>query len=273
MQRMNRGVAAALMGAAGLWLCACSARADVVASWNFNQLAGSVPPAVSADAGSGAMQLSDFTGGLGILAGTDINALVGDAAGQGLTITGSGQNGRSIVVEVRTVDLAGVSVSVAARRSTSGFAVAAVEAWDGAAWQRGGSFDASTTQWTVHAFDLSVFEFLNRSETARIRFKFEGATSSSGNIRLDNLRVEATPVPAPGGAAAIGAVAAGITSRRRGRGGSAAKANDRRDSGSSEASVEGSCPKDQREAPPSSVPGSTAGARRSARARSGRTSG
>ena len=55
MNRGDRGVAAALVGAAGMWLCACSARADVVANWNFNALAAPVPSVVSADAGGGSV--------------------------------------------------------------------------------------------------------------------------------------------------------------------------------------------------------------------------
>jgi hypothetical protein len=273
MQRRNRGVVAALAGAAGLWLCACSARAEVVAAWNFNGLSGAVPATLSADSGEGAMQLSEFTGGLGILAGTDVNVLAGDPAGQGLAITGSGQNGRAIELQFRTDALSGVTLSVAARRSGSGFAVATVEAWDGATWQRAASFDASTTQWMVHAFDLSNLGFLDRSESARIRFRLEGATTSSGNIRFDNLRVEAMPVPAPGSAAAIGAVAAGITSRRRGRGVAISKTVAPSEPKSHESAQEAPCPRDQRDAPPSSVPGSATGARRSARGRSSRTSG
>ena len=100
MHRRNRGVAVALAGAAGLWLCACAARAEVVANWNFNALSGPVPPSLLADAGGGTASLAEFTGGLGTLAGTDLNALAGDVAGLGLVITGSGQNGRAIVMEV-----------------------------------------------------------------------------------------------------------------------------------------------------------------------------
>lgn len=270
MNRGDRGVAAALVGAAGMWLCACSARADVVANWNFNALAAPVPSVVSADAGGGSVQLSEFTAGLGVLAGTDVNAWAGDAAGQGLVITGSGQNGRAIVLEVRTQGLAGLSFSVAARRSASGFAEAAVEAWDGAAWRRAGTIDASTTQWQVHAFDLRAMTFLNDAPSARIRVLLEGATSGSGNIRLDNLRVEAAPVPAPG-AAAIGAAAAGVAARRGARATGKAR-------GSATPAVEkvaepAPATDAQRVTPPSSVPGSVTGARRSGRARSARTSG
>ena len=211
MQRRNRGVAVALAGAAGTWLCACSARADVVAGWNFNTLTGAVPAFLQADSGGGVVSFGEFTGGLGALAGTDVNAMAGEVAGQSLSITGSGQNGHALVLEVDTAGRTQLSLSVAARRSASGFSVAAVEAWNGTGWQRVGAFDASTTQWQQHQFSLAECTFLENG-SARIRLKVENATSGSGNIRFDNLRIEA--VPGPAGAAALGA--AGAAAARRG---------------------------------------------------------
>jgi hypothetical protein len=216
MQRMNRGVAAALAGAAGVWLCACSARADVVASWNFNALSGTVPATVQADAGKGVASFAEFTGGLGSLAGTDVNALTGDVAGQALSVTGSGQNGKSVVFEVDATGLSQLSISLASRRSSSGFSAASIDVWNGSAWQHAATFDASTTQWQQHQFSLSEFTVLNNG-TARLRLKVENATSGSGNIRFDNVRVEGVPVPGPAGAAAIGAAGVATAARRGGR--------------------------------------------------------
>ncbi|MBM4006321.1 MAG: hypothetical protein FJ292_01965 [Planctomycetes bacterium] len=267
MRRSNRGTAAALAGAASLWLCACSARADVVANWNFNGLSGAVPTALGADQGTGSLSLLEFTGGLSALAGTDLYAWGGDVAGMGLVVTGSGQNGRAAVLEVRTEGLVDLVFGVAARRSGSGFAMTSVQVWDGIGWRMAGSIDASTTQWQVHTVDLSAFDFLEQTASARVRVVVDGATSSSGNIRLDNLRLSATPVPGPGPVAAIGAVAASVTRRRGGRK-SAVKVECVKP-----VSAETKSGDDQLPTPPSSVPGSDACERTSARGRSGRTSG
>ncbi|MFZ4722161.1 MAG: hypothetical protein ACOYMI_03315 [Phycisphaerales bacterium] len=267
MRRSNRGMAAALTGAASLWLCACGARADVVANWNFNGLSGAVPAALGADQGAGSMSLLEFSGGLSALAGTDLHAWNGDVAGMGLVVTGSGQNGRALVLDVRTEGLVDLMFGVAARRSASGFASTSVQVWDGTAWRLAGSIDASTTQWQVHTVDLSSFDFLEQVSSARVRLVVDGATSSSGNIRLDNLRITAMPVPGPGPAAAIGAVAAGATRRRGGRRGAGATVAEK-------PSTEQNTPVEaQRPAPPSSVPGSDACERASVRGRSRRTSG
>jgi len=216
MQRESRGVVAALMGAAGLLLGACRAQAEVVAAWHFNGLGGSVPAELAADVGQGSADFGAFTGGLGSLTGTDVNALSGHEPGQSLTITGSGQNGKGVQLTVRTAGMRQLSLSLAARRSSSGFAQTFVEVWDGENWIVAGQFSANTTQWQQHQFSLADFAHAENG-TAWLRLRVEGATSGSGNMRVDNLRVEGTAVPAPGGAAAVG-VAAALVGRRGARG-------------------------------------------------------
>jgi len=216
MARWHVGVGRALAGAAVLWFGACSAQAEVVAGWNFNGLTAGVPGSVVADAGTGSISFTQFTGGLGTLAGTDVNAWPGDPAGLALAVTGSGQNGRWLEVTADTVGRSSLWLSMAARRSSSGFAQAHVEAWDGQGWRLAGTLEPSSTQWQQHQVDLRELGFLENG-TARLRIRLEGATSGSGNVRLDNLRLEAGVVPSPGSAAALGAAAA-IGSRRGGRG-------------------------------------------------------
>ena len=263
MARLHGGVAVALAGAVVLWFGACSARADVVAGWHFNGLTSGVTGSVTADAGSGSMSLGQFTGGLGTLAGTDVNAWPGDPAGLALAVTGSGQNGRWIEFTADTAGRSQLSLSLAARRSASGFAQAVVEAWDGQAWRSAGTLEPSATQWQQHQVDLRDFAFLQNG-SARLRIRLEGATSGSGNVRFDNLRLEAGVVPSPGSAAALGAAAA-IGSRRGGRGqkgeGTAPSEQGKPDPAKQDQSAEGAS------AAPSSAP------RKAARGRSSRGSG
>jgi len=216
MARWHVGVGRALAGAAVLWFGACSARAEVVAGWNFNGLTAGVPGSVVADAGTGSISFTQFTGGLGTLAGTDVNAWPGDPAGLALAVTGSGQNGRWLEITADTAGRSQLSLSMAARRSSSGFAQALVEAWDGQAWRSAGTLEPSATQWQQLQVDLRDFAFLDNG-SARLRIRLEGATSGSGNVRLDNLRLESGVVPSPGSAAALGAAAV-MGSRRSGRG-------------------------------------------------------
>lgn len=266
MARWHVGVSRALAGAAVLWFGACSARAEVVAGWHFNGLTGGVPGSIAADAGAGSVSLTQFTGGLGTLAGTDVNAWPGDPAGLALAVTGSGQNGRWLEITADTAGRNHLSLSLAARRSSSGFAQALVEAWDGQSWRSVGTVEPSATQWQQHIVDLRDFTF-PADGSARLRIRVEGATSGSGNVRLDNLRLEAGVVPSPGSAAALGAAAA-IGSRRGGRGQrgeTAPRAADK-----PEAKVGGDTPAQSGEgapAAPSSAP------RKAGRGRSSRSSG
>ncbi len=63
--------------------------------------------------------------------------------------------------------------------------------------------------------DLSSFTFVENG-SLRLRIQFSGATSASGNARIDNVRIEGSLVPAPGAIAAIG-VAAAAGARRGAR--------------------------------------------------------
>ena len=195
--------------------CAQSALADVVAAWNFNSLTGTVPTSMVADAGQGGLSLSEFTGGLSGLVGTDINAYNGDIAGQSLTVTGTTQNTKSLVIDVNTLGMKQLQFSMAARRSSSGFAGMLVQVWNGEIWKDVGSVSANTTQFQLYSMDLSSFTFVENG-SLRLRIQFSGATSASGNARIDNLRIDGSLVPAPGAIAAIG-VAAAAGARRGAR--------------------------------------------------------
>ena len=187
--------------------CAQGAFADVVAAWNFNSLTGAVPTSFAADAGQGGLSLLDFTGGLSGLVGTDVNAYNGDIAGQSLTVTGTTQNTKSLVIDVNTSGMKQLQFSMAARRSSSGFAGMLVQVWDGQIWKDVGNISANTTQWQLYSMDLSSFTFVENG-ALRLRIQFSGATSASGNARIDNLRVDGSLVPTPGAIAAVGMAAA-----------------------------------------------------------------
>ena len=193
--------------------CAQSASAEVVAAWNFNALVDPVPSMFTADTGHGGLSLADFTGGLSPLVGTDINAVSGVLAGQALTVTGLSQNTKSLVIDVDTQGVHQLQFSMAARRSSSGFSSLLVQVWNGQLWKDVGAISASTTQWQSHSLDLSSYTFIDNG-SLRLRVQFSGATSSSGNARIDNLRVDGSLVPTPGAIVAVGAAA--IAGARRG---------------------------------------------------------
>ncbi len=129
-----------------------------------------------------------------------------------------GANGKSMVFRFSMSGLSNLSVSYAVQRTASGFTT---QQWDysadGTTWSSaatitgiGASFAGGTTN---VAATLGVASGLNNAANAYMRVTFTGATSSTGNNRMDNFQFNADAIPAPGAVALIGL--AGLVSRRR----------------------------------------------------------
>lgn len=212
---MNRGrvrgcAVVAALGSA--WFSAVAA-GDILAGWHFNGLAAPVAASVAAEHGSGSLDLSAFGGsGLSWQAGSDLNAWPGDAAGESLGITGTGANGKSAIFTVATAGYSGLSLSLAARATSTGHLGTVIEALDGGSWVAVGGFTLVPSTWSVATFDLGALTFLDGGE-AVLRLRMEGASSSQGSFRIDNVRFEGAVVPASGTMALAGA--AGLLGRRR----------------------------------------------------------
>ena len=70
----------------------------------------------------------------------------------------------------------------------------------------------TSTTWSV--VTLPTITMLDGRAVAFLRITFQGASSASGNNRIDNLQLNADVIPAPGAMALLG-VAGLIGSRRR----------------------------------------------------------
>ena len=129
-----------------------------------------------------------------------------------------GANGKAMVFKFSMSGLSNLSVSYAVQRTASGFTT---QQWDystdGTTWSSaatitgiGASFAGGTTN---VASTLGVASGLNNAANAYMRVTFTGATSATGNNRMDNFQFNATALPAPGAIALIGL--AGLIARRR----------------------------------------------------------
>jgi len=198
-------------------LAACGmaggASGDLLAGWNFNGLAAPVASMIAAQHGAGSLDLSAFTAGLSWQTGSDLNAFGGDLAGEGLGITGTGANGKSAVLSAATAGYGALTLSMAVRSTGTGHVSSVIEAWDGVAWMSVGGFALTPSTWSTASFDLATHSFLNDG-TATLRLRLEGASSSSGNFRIDNVRLEGAAIPAPSALALIGTALA-LGRRRR----------------------------------------------------------
>ena len=129
-----------------------------------------------------------------------------------------GANGKAMVFKFSMSGFSNLAVSYAVQRTASGFST---QQWDystdGTTWSSaatitgiGASFAGGTTN---VASTLGVASGLNNAANAYMRVTFTGATSSTGNNRMDNFQFNADAIPAPGAAALIGL--AGLVARRR----------------------------------------------------------
>lgn len=174
-----------------------SVSATEIAIWNFND------SDLNVDHGSGALS-SDFNI-LNVLfaAGTSNNARLGDVAGQALSLqggTGTVNNGRNITFSVSTVGFSNIIVSFATQGTSTGFNSNQFQfSLDGVTFVDFGLpfVPASAFGAVPVIFNLASIPGLNNNPDAAFRIVFNGATSSTGNNRIDNIVVEGTSATIP----------------------------------------------------------------------------
>ncbi len=187
-----------------------SGQSDPIAVWNFNDAVLYTTGGVReflVDRGIGSMFSTFAASDITNFAGTGLNSIEGDPAGRALGLAGSANNGGSLTWMVGTTGFENIVVSLAIQRSSTGFNnnqfLYTVDS--GLAWVPFLPRFTPGAAYSVLAFDLSGIEFLDGNPGAGFRIVFDGATSASGNNRIDNLVVsgrthappDTTPVPEP----------------------------------------------------------------------------
>lgn len=178
-----------------------TAHADEIAIWNFND------SDLAVDHGAGTLTTNfNLVNVVFTLGGTTTNARAGDAAGQSLTLQGgtaNANNGRNLTLSVGTVGFSGVVVSFATQATGTGFNSNQFQySLDGVSFVNFGAPYAPPVSFGLVTFDLSSITGLDNNPNAAFRILFNGATSASGNNRVDNIVVEgqaisATTIPEP----------------------------------------------------------------------------
>ena len=190
-----------------------AARADEIAIWNFND------SDLTVDHGTGSL-ITTFPL-FGFAAGTSVNARLGDPALQALSLSGIANNGQSITFSLSTVGFGDIRVSFATQRTSTGFNSNQFQySLDGLTFINFQAPYNPAATFSLIAFDLSSVTGLNNNPNAAFRIIFNGATSSTGNNRLDNLVVEgtsleSTPVPEPASLVLLATGVGGLLSARR----------------------------------------------------------
>lgn len=177
-----------------------AALADELAIWNFND------SDLNVDHGSGTL-ITDFNAANVLFAaGTTTNARLGHPAGQALSLqggTGAANNGRHVTFNVSTLGFSNILVSFASQGTSTGFNNNQFQySLDGITFLDFGPPYAPATTFGAAPFVFSLVGVaaLNNNPNAAFRIIFNGATTSTGNNRIDNIVVEgsaATPESVP----------------------------------------------------------------------------
>jgi hypothetical protein len=179
-----------------------SAFADEIAIWNFND------SDLVVDHGAGTLSSNFVVANIQFGAGTTNNARLGDLAGQALSLqggTGNINNGRNITINLSTVGFSSISVSFATQGTSTGFNNNQFQySLDGINFiDFGPPYAPATTFGAVPlVFTLTSIVGLDNNPNVAFRVVFNGAASSTGNNRIDNIviegtRISATPIPEP----------------------------------------------------------------------------
>ena len=173
-----------------------SASADELAIWNFND------SDLVVDHDTGTLTSNFVVTNILFAAGTTNNARLGDLAGLALSLQGgtsNTNNGRNITISVSTVGFENIVVSFATQGTSTGFNNNQFQySLDGTNFVDFGSPYVPATAFGAIpvVFTLSSIAGLNNNPNAAFRIVFNGATTSTGNNRIDNIVVEGTTVAA-----------------------------------------------------------------------------
>jgi len=221
--RLTRRVPFNLICAVLLLLAASQAAlADELAVWNFND------SNLNVDHGTGTLTSNINVANILFAAGTTTNARQGDIAGQALSLqggTGNANNGRNLTFNVSTVGFANIIVSFATQGTSTGFNNNQFQySLDGITFvDFGPPYIPATAFGSVPlVFSLVSIIGLNNNPDAAFRIVFNGATSSTGTNRIDNLVVEGSSastaeIPEPASAVLLLTGLGGLYKARRKR--------------------------------------------------------
>ncbi|HEY0092267.1 MAG TPA: fibronectin type III domain-containing protein, partial [Flavobacterium sp.] len=194
---------------------------SIIAAWDFQTtstggtsaaVAPNSPTLFTANFGSGNLYLNGTNGSstwittttgneLTAFGGTTVNTTGGlstttSGASALALLGGSGNsaNGKSIVIKIDMTGFANLNVTYASQKTNTGFSTQTWEySTNGTTWLPVQAVTSVTTSYSL--ITLNTITGLDNAPNAYLRFTGTGASSASGNNRLDNIQLRATAAP------------------------------------------------------------------------------
>ncbi len=148
-------------------------------------------------------------------AGTGINAQFGDASGGSIAIQGGTDtinNGAYFEFNFNAASYENIAFSMARQSTGTGFDLVQIDAYNGGALLGNIGNINNRDTFSLYSFNTAL---LDGVADATIRLTFTGATSATGNNRMDNIVIQGNLIPTPGAAALMGL--GGLVAARRRR--------------------------------------------------------
>lgn len=202
-------------------------KADLIAGWDFSTLVSATlnPTSISSTVGTATLDLTGFTQSENTnFAGSTLNTFTGGSvtAGQALAIVNSSANGKSMLFTFSLLGYQDLIVTFAGRGTGTGFNSGAWS-WstDNITYTTLAGVNTATTSTTfaVQTADFTAEDGFDNATTAYLKYTLSGATSASGNNRIDNIQFNATvtsvPEPSTFALATLGGIACLFAVRRK----------------------------------------------------------
>ena len=183
---------------------------EICAGWSFNTFRTGDYVEYST-IGDGVLLLDDQQSIWDPLQGTSLNAWRDWSAGSALGIRGEAANGSSFTIQHPVQSFSSAEFTFAMRRSATGFQTIHIDYLTETGWIKLGNASLES-EWSVARFRIPGA--IGVLDNLSLRMTIEGATSSQGTARFDNMILNLVDIPAPGGWPLL-CVAAQLISRRR----------------------------------------------------------
>ena len=191
-----------------LVVCHSSTYGEIIAGWNFNDLAPE-DHVHSSYVGDGVLTLDDRSAAWSALQGTSLNAWDEWPSGSSLGIRGSASNGATLTIQHPIQTVFSSELTFAMRRSVTGFQEVHLDYLTEAGWIKLGSA-LLESEWSIARFRIPGA--IGTLDYVSLRMTIEGATSSQGTARFDNMLLHTIDIPTPG---ALGVLFWGLRYTRR----------------------------------------------------------